>query len=939
MIPMSDAFYNAMVTNGRQSTAKVIFNIVDTDAATDATITASSENDFSKRTQVSNAIRDASGKYATFENDYWKLDGSFNLPPKSTESGYEVGWWSNELSSNYETISSKNILGVDGDCESLTNMSSTGTHSIDSSNYLFGTRSVKLAADATGTYYEWIECLAKVNVNKYYLATAYVKNTDATNSYFRCWGVGGSNPVFAETVTDTNWVRYGAVIQPSDFVGLTNFRIGMKIVSPAIAKYGNIDGIMLNEITFAEYSQGASAIMANYPFTGTPSYIYRNNMLGAAGDFPNTIGWGGSDQTLAASTNRLIITGTGTQAVFDAVYSTTIPITAGDKIFVIGTMLVTNGVALEMSLRYTGTGSGSTVAIATQTTPVINQYYPLAAVFTENGTHTGNYRFNLRTNYADAATANGKVTVVKQFMAINLTKIYGPGNEITDVPTLLTLYPFSTDTAPTLTTSFSKDHSSIGLSITFDNYANEYATSFNITFKNSSGVVISSVDVVGNTLSSYVLTQTVNNYRSIVITIYKWCNPYRRARITEIDFGVIQTYTASDITNLEVQTDLDTISDTISSNEMTFSIKNLLKNYNIMNPTGIYTALQRRQKIMPFIGVYTSPTSVEYCQVGAYYLTDWRSDDSALTATFTARDMLDVLADGIYRKGKYQTATLYDLAVDVLTDAGVTDYSIDTALQSITTIGCVPLCSHREALQTIAIAGMSVCYCNNVGTLIIKQLTTATTGKTLGFNTQYNSPLITLGKLYNTIDVLFYNYNPRVGSETVYSGVYTINGTVDVWIEYIDIKCPAQTVSAIVSGGSAVLNSATYYSNAAKLNITATGDVTITATGTVLDVSNSLYRYTDPLTPSAEQLYILKFDNRLVSSKTIASNITVWALAEAKKRYNYELNWIQNPMFEPGDIVTVQDDFSANKKMRITEQQLRFNGAFEGKTLGIGDGT
>ena len=39
-----------------------------------------------------------SHKYATFERDYFRLDGTFYIPPKENEGDSELGWWSDVIS-------------------------------------------------------------------------------------------------------------------------------------------------------------------------------------------------------------------------------------------------------------------------------------------------------------------------------------------------------------------------------------------------------------------------------------------------------------------------------------------------------------------------------------------------------------------------------------------------------------------------------------------------------------------------------------------------------------------------------------------------------------------------------------------------------------------------------------------------------------------------
>jgi hypothetical protein len=159
----------------------------------------------------------------------------------------------------------------------------------------------------------------------------------------------------------------------------------------------------------------------------------------------------------------------------------------------------------------------------------------------------------------------------------------------------------------------------------------------------------------------------------------------------------------------------------------------------------------------------------------------------------------------------------------------------------------------------------------------------------------------------------------------------TLAGTVDVWIDY---SKPATGVSVSLSAGT--LNSATYYTNSALLNITRTGACTITATGTELSLSQSIYQLKDGTAPAGEKYYTVKVDNTLINNTTVAGNVATWLLAESKKRNVYDINWRQDPSLEAGDLVTIEDDYGLNYTARLTEQSFEFNGSLSGQSKGKG---
>lgn len=75
-----------------------------------------------------------------------------------------------------------------------------------------------------------------------------------------------------------------------------------------------------------------------------------------------------------------------------------------------------------------------------------------------------------------------------------------------------------------------------------------------------------------------------------------------------------------------------------------------------------------------------------------------------------------------YYKGLYNNAgvSYYDLAEDVLQDAGLTDYYIDPQLKTLFTKNPLPRVQHKEALQIIANACRCVLSQTRFGTIQIK---------------------------------------------------------------------------------------------------------------------------------------------------------------------------------------------------------------------------
>lgn len=321
--------------------------------------------------------------------------------------------------------------------------------------------------------------------------------------------------------------------------------------------------------------------------------------------------------------------------------------------------------------------------------------------------------------------------------------------------------------------TFTEPHSSIGLTITFDVPADECATDFDITAYDGSGVEITTIKIRNNTNARCVIDGSIENYERITITIQKWSNAYRRAKVAEVTFGVVRVYEDDKLIKLNLLEEIDLTSETVPSNELKFIVDNSDREFNILNPNGSYAFLQQRQAAVLEIGVETSSNVYEYVIMGKYFLVDWQSDEGSLTTTFTARNRIDFLPATEIEDETGSSTNLYDLAESILIDAGVEKYSIDTILQSTPTQGLFKKTTSRKLLQMIAIAGQAVLYVDREDQVRIKRVSSGTSVDTIDFDNIYQEPKVRLNPLISRVEVNYYS------DVNTIAGTYASNSGID----------------------------------------------------------------------------------------------------------------------------------------------------------------
>lgn len=352
-------------------------------------------------------------------------------------------------------------------------------------------------------------------------------------------------------------------------------------------------------------------------------------------------------------------------------------------------------------------------------------------------------------------------------------------------------------TPPSITFNFTTSHSSIGLSMEFDD---EYPTSMTIIYYDASNNVLSN-ETITNNKKLRVYGKAVQNYRKIEIFFNSTRNPYRRVRLYSMIFGIIQQYTDDELLEFNLTRETSLMTDnTIPVSECSFKIDNLNRDFNIINPSGVYDFLQTKQMISTKMGVYLPDGTVEYVNSGNYYLNDWKSEGA--TATLVANDKLS-FSTTLYTTAS-ATKTLKQWAVAILTAIGYTEYEIDDSLDNISVTTQFDNMDCKELLKYIAQVSNTMMYVDTNDKVVFKAMP-VTKEDEIGFDNMYKEPTITLDTQCNQVDVKVWVYNTPVESQTSVSVHNWIAGD-EVFVKEIKGN-PFVTTNAIATNvGNNALN-------------------------------------------------------------------------------------------------------------------------------------
>lgn len=218
-----------------------------------------------------------------------------------------------------------------------------------------------------------------------------------------------------------------------------------------------------------------------------------------------------------------------------------------------------------------------------------------------------------------------------------------------------------------------------GCAVNFDTNNSEYAEDFRVIITNSVNAT-ETITITGNTTSFRQVPFTARNVKKIEYIIDKWSKPNTRARIQQIDLGLVLAYENDKLMNLSLTEEADLHLGTLPNSLLSFELYNANLEWNPLDPNNNFASLKQNQKIELSIGLQING-NVEYIPVGVYFLREWTAKPKELTARFIAGGVLSKLESTPYTdKTSSGTVTLQSIATTIFSSAGITNYYIDPAL-------------------------------------------------------------------------------------------------------------------------------------------------------------------------------------------------------------------------------------------------------------------
>ncbi|WFR56380.1 hypothetical protein QA584_22620 [Anaerocolumna sp. AGMB13025] len=217
------------------------------------------------------------------------------------------------------------------------------------------------------------------------------------------------------------------------------------------------------------------------------------------------------------------------------------------------------------------------------------------------------------------------------------------------------------------------------------------------------------VHVTGNSSGHFVTEEIFPQATFIRITPQSMVNGQGRFRIHQITMGLGIYFDNKKIISSSLKDSVSPISEDMPAIDFNFTIDNQDKVFDIDNEKSSINFLETGQECIVEYGYDIEDNFTEWVPGAKLYLKNWSANDKQMKCT--AVDRFEYM-QGSYYKGNYypEGISLYDLAIDVLTDAAVDprEYWLDGYLKTVIVNNPLPVATHKEALQIIANAGRCI---------------------------------------------------------------------------------------------------------------------------------------------------------------------------------------------------------------------------------------
>lgn len=472
----------------------------------------------------------------------------------------------------------------------------------------------------------------------------------------------------------------------------------------------------------------------------------------------------------------------------------------------------------------------------------------------------------------------------------------------------------------------------LGLTMVFDSIDKNYAKKLNIKAYRDNNIIMD-MDYTLNSYSDRVIfadNEELVRWNKIEIYFVESSLPYRRIRVNQLLFGIMETYTDENILSAESKEKTTMINSELPTHTFKFTIDNMNKLFNPDNPQGWHRYILQKQPISYEWGYQLDDGTIEWILGGNMLLTG-TADVGENQVSFSTTTLINYLTK-IYKKGVYNAngRSLYDLAVDVLEDSDIdiSQYNLWEGLKNIKTDAPLPKLEARQLLQIISTTGNCIFFTNRENIINIQPFNYVLNPNGMSYLFMTSTPVVKLqSELLNSIIYINHYAVEDNESELFKNENLEISGNTILEVEY-DL---ATNIRATITGGTIL--SASYYGRYAILEINNNSDeiVSLKLFGNKINVSQTIdsKKYND----DGENI---EYKNDLItqmveSSKEIKLKEFIGNWYNCRNIYSFTNRG--DITKDTREIIPIETDFSSSLIGYLVENNISYDGAWDGNSV------
>ena len=473
------------------------------------------------------------------------------------------------------------------------------------------------------------------------------------------------------------------------------------------------------------------------------------------------------------------------------------------------------------------------------------------------------------------------------------------------------------------------------LGLVFDVASGNCCSEFDVEFYDGFNNLISREEVTDNQRTIYRTAMGGIDVWRVVVRLYRTNRPFRFARIIEIDFGLVLTYTDNEIISLNMINESDHNGKVFVLPEFNLTITNNGQ-YNLFNSEGYGPFFLQRQRFEYKHGLVLPDGSTEWVDCGTYFLNRWKVSDSRVTFSATGRTF--GLGSTIFHRSTLQEFQLHQLVSQIYPQSNV-------PIVTPPIMGFFGNITARRVLALLAEVSCCLVYEDRNNHIQFQDILSQENDSpvdTLDYCNVIGSPGAETNEYYNAISLA--EYDMSVEDRQISRTKHTPGQIMVVFSN------PTQgELEYELSPGFSLINPR-WHTMYMEGTIVRTGvnstavEAELTITGQSITLTRTDNLYLAPWHTGREETQPYRVDLPFfITAAPHYRELRTWFLRRKfeiiRKRLGVNVRWRGNPVREIGDLVhTVVDNQGRGQNMHISRSEITYNnGALGGRVTVFGE--